>query len=110
METHLARAYEPIWPVNTLFRDYSILAGKVRVLNRKIKISITHLKVLLGFSVDKESVPCMWGIILMGKQNMSPVCEALSSFGFPPWLVPHVFSGWRYPTSTRQGCQREGWV
>ena len=29
-------------------------------------------------------------------KNMSPVCRALSLFGFTLWLMPNVSLGWRF--------------
>ena len=41
----------------------------------------------------------MWIIlILVGirPKNMSPVCRALSLFGFALWLMPYVSPGWGF--------------
>ena len=57
-----------------------------------------HNTVILWVWTRCFFVSFMWGIILIlvgiRLKNMSPVCKALSLFGFALWLMPHVSPEW----------------
>ena len=65
------------------------------------KINVNHTFESNTAGLEKEFfVPFMWAIILIlvgiRPKNMSPVCRALSLFGFALWLMPHVSLGWGF--------------